>query len=127
MLTCGTAAEARERFGSANPDVVVLDYQLPDAAGLALLDELRPTAAGAVFLMATAYPDLDVAVDATVTVQSDVRWVDAGRIVTAAGVAAGIDMAFHLVERLCGREVADETARYIEFPRAARRRDDASG
>lgn len=56
--------------------------------------------------------------DGTVDVQADVRWVDAGRVVTSAGVAAGIDMAFHLVERLCGREVADETARYIEFPRA---------
>jgi transcriptional regulator GlxA family with amidase domain len=36
----------------------------------------------------------------------------------AIGVAAGIDMAFTIVERLCGREVADETARYLEYPRA---------
>ncbi|HEX9736690.1 MAG TPA: hypothetical protein VGG06_32390 [Thermoanaerobaculia bacterium] len=41
--------------------------------------------------------------------------VDAGSVVTSAGVAAGIDMAFHLVETLCGREVADETARYIDY------------
>lgn len=47
------------------------------------------------------------------------RVIDAGdgRIVTSAGVASGIDMAFHLVETLCGREVADETARYIEYRR----------
>ena len=64
VTTCGTAVEARTQFDSANADVVVLDYQLPDADGLDLLDELRPGAAGAVFLMATAYPDLDVAVDA---------------------------------------------------------------
>ena len=47
------------------------------------------------------------------------RVIDAGdgRLVTSAGVASGIDMAFHLVETLCGREVADETARYIEYRR----------
>lgn len=50
------------------------------------------------------------------TVERGVRWVDDG-ILTSAGVAAGIDMAFHLVETLCGSDVADETARYIEYPR----------
>lgn len=46
------------------------------------------------------------------------RFVDDGDVITSAGVAAGIDMALHLVERLCGRDVADETARYIEYQRA---------
>lgn len=48
------------------------------------------------------------------------RVIDAGgdgRLVTSAGVASGIDMAFHLVETQCGREVADETAKYIEYRR----------
>ena len=43
--------------------------------------------------------------------------VDDG-VVTSAGVASGIDMAFYVVETLFGREVAQETARYIEYPRA---------
>jgi DNA-binding NtrC family response regulator len=64
VTTCGTAAEARETIVSASPDVVVLDYNLPDADGLQLLDDLRPLAPGAEFLMATAYPNLDVAVEA---------------------------------------------------------------
>lgn len=51
-----------------------------------------------------------------IKVDHELRWVDDG-IVTSAGVAAGIDMAFHVVETLCGREVADETARYIEYVR----------
>lgn len=38
-------------------------------------------------------------------------------VVTSAGVAAGIDMSFQVVERLCGAAVADETAAYIEYPR----------
>ncbi|MBT6885883.1 MAG: DJ-1/PfpI family protein, partial [Rhodospirillaceae bacterium] len=44
------------------------------------------------------------------------RFVDDG-IVTSAGVAAGIDMAFYLIEQHCGRDVADETAHYIDYPR----------
>ena len=50
-----------------------------------------------------------------VTVERGVRWVDDG-IVTSAGVAAGIDMAFAVVAKICGQEVAEETARYIEYP-----------
>jgi transcriptional regulator GlxA family with amidase domain len=46
----------------------------------------------------------------------DRRVVDDG-VVTSAGVSSGIDMAFYIVEALCGREVADETARYIEYRR----------
>ena len=64
VSTCHNAAEAREQFPHANADVVVLDYHLPDADGLALMDELSKVAPGAVFLLATAYPDLEVAVDA---------------------------------------------------------------
>lgn len=43
------------------------------------------------------------------------RWVDAGSIVTSAGISAGIDMTLHLVERLHSRELALRTARQMEF------------
>ena len=49
-------------------------------------------------------------------VEREKRVVDDG-IITSAGVAAGIDMALLVVERLFGRSVADETAHYIEYPR----------
>ncbi len=49
-------------------------------------------------------------------VQRELRVVDDG-IITSAGVASGIDMAFYVVERLCGQDIADETARYIEYRR----------
>jgi transcriptional regulator GlxA family with amidase domain len=51
----------------------------------------------------------------TVTVRRDVRWVDEGPVVTAAGVSAGIDMSLHLVERLDSREMAEEIAAYMEY------------
>ena len=50
------------------------------------------------------------------TVLCEPRVVDNGRVVTSAGVAAGIDMAFHVVARLLGREIAEGTAKYIEYP-----------
>lgn len=43
------------------------------------------------------------------------RIVDNGRILTSAGISAGIDLSFHLVARLLGREVAQETARWMEY------------
>ena len=53
--------------------------------------------------------DKTIAVDGSRRVVEDV-------VVTAAGVSAGIDMAFEVVKVICGRDVANETARYIEYP-----------
>jgi transcriptional regulator GlxA family with amidase domain len=61
--------------------------------------------------------DLLASIDPTIDVRRDQRVVS-DTIVTSAGVSAGIDMAFSMVERLCGREVADETAHYVEYPRS---------
>jgi transcriptional regulator GlxA family with amidase domain len=52
-----------------------------------------------------------------VVVERERRVVDDG-IISSAGVASGIDMAFYVVERLFGADVANETARYIEYRRA---------
>lgn len=43
------------------------------------------------------------------------RFIDNGSIITTAGVSAGIDGALHVVARLLGRQVADLTARYMEY------------
>ena len=44
------------------------------------------------------------------------RWVDeGGRYITSAGVSAGTDMACHLVRRLFGPEVAQQTVRGMEY------------
>ncbi len=52
-----------------------------------------------------------------VGVEREKRVVDDG-VLTSAGVALGLDLAFYVVELLHGREVADETARYVEYRRA---------
>lgn len=45
----------------------------------------------------------------------NVRFVDAGRIVTAAGVSAGIDASLHLLERLFGKGLSSGTAERMEY------------
>ena len=53
------------------------------------------------------YPDL--------TVHEAERWVDEGDIVTSGGIAAGIDMSLHLVSRFYTQELAENTAKQMEF------------
>ncbi|MEK8131611.1 DJ-1/PfpI family protein [Paenibacillus filicis] len=51
----------------------------------------------------------------SITVVEHVKFMDEGRIVTSAGISAGIHMAFHMVRRLLGTKAAEETARFMEF------------
>ena len=50
-----------------------------------------------------------------VTVVETERFVDTGRILTAGGISAGIDLSLHLITRLHGAAVARKTARYMEY------------
>ena len=43
------------------------------------------------------------------------RWVEEGRIISSGGISAGIDMSLQLVSRLSDRELAERTARQMEF------------
>lgn len=43
------------------------------------------------------------------------RFVEDGKVITAAGVAAGIDMALHLVTRVAGPEVAQAVQLGVEY------------
>ena len=48
----------------------------------------------------------------------EARVVDNGRVVTGGGVTLCIDATLHLIARLLGRHVADETARILEYRHA---------
>lgn len=74
-----------------------------------LLDGLRAT---------THWQALDLMRDSLPTVQVvyDKHYVEDGRVVTSAGISAGIDMALKVVERYHGEDIARQTARYMEFP-----------
>jgi transcriptional regulator GlxA family with amidase domain len=73
-----------------------------------MLDNLEVTTwYGAIRYLRDSYPK--------VTVKDGRRFIDNGRIVTTAGISAGIDGSLHLVARLLGRRVADQVARYMEY------------
>ncbi len=80
-------------------------YLLADAG---LLDGLEATTHhGSLEELAGAHPKTRV--------YTNRRFVDSGKILTCAGVSAGIDGALHVVERLLGDESARRTARYMEY------------
>jgi transcriptional regulator GlxA family with amidase domain len=62
---------------------------------------------GAIEWLRQKFPDVEFV--------DDQRVIDAGHVITAAGVSAGIDMALHLVERICGKDEAEKVARYMEY------------
>jgi transcriptional regulator GlxA family with amidase domain len=51
-----------------------------------------------------------------VTVESAKHVVEDGRVLTSAGISAGIDMALKVVARYCGGDIARATARHMEYP-----------
>jgi transcriptional regulator GlxA family with amidase domain len=55
------------------------------------------------------------AIDSTIDIRSQDRYVDDGDIVTAAGISAGIDMALHLVDRLAGEEHARRVRKMLQY------------
>ena len=78
-----------------------------------LLDHHRATTHwGSVEWMRSTYP--------TVEMVADTRVVDEGHIITSAGISAGIDMSLYVVSRLHGVDVAEWTARQMEYDWSAR-------
>jgi len=44
-----------------------------------------------------------------------VKFVDNGKVVTSAGITAGIDMSLHVIEVLCGSEIQRKTMSSLEY------------
>jgi transcriptional regulator GlxA family with amidase domain len=74
-----------------------------------LLDGLHAT---------THWKSLDWMRDAfpAATVHYDQHVVENDRVLTSAGISAGIDMALKVVARYCGEPAARATARHMEYP-----------
>ena len=65
----------------------------------------------------THWEDIDdlISMLPDIKIKKNVRWVDEGKIVTAAGISAGIDMSLHLVSRMANNKLALLTAKQMEF------------
>lgn len=49
------------------------------------------------------------------TICPDKQFVDNGRVMTSAGISAGIDLSLYAVAKLLGEDAAAETARWMEY------------
>lgn len=54
-------------------------------------------------------------------VVENARFIEQDRILTSAGISAGIDASLHIVARLLGSDAADTTARHMEYDRPGAR------
>jgi transcriptional regulator GlxA family with amidase domain len=73
-----------------------------------LLDGRRATTHwGSIERMRALFPATEVL--------AGVRWIDDGAVISSAGISAGIDMSLHVVERLCGQDMAASAARAMEY------------
>jgi AraC family transcriptional regulator, transcriptional activator FtrA len=78
-------------------------------AATGLLDGQRATTHWRYFeLLAAMYPQIEIV--------PDVLYVDGGRILTAAGSAAGLDLCLHVVRRDHGPRIANAVARRLVLP-----------
>lgn len=50
-----------------------------------------------------------------VNVQRNVKFIDESPIITSGGISAGINMSFYIIKKLLGEEVADFTAKRMEY------------
>jgi len=79
-------------------------------AKVGILDGLKATTHSSAFeLLAEIAPNTEIV--------RGVRFVDNGKVITAAGISAGIDMSLYVIELLYGKETAQHTAAYMEYRR----------
>jgi len=64
VIGVGTLADARDQLNKGNPDLVLLDVQLPDGFGPNLLYETAMLASRPPIILITGFPDIEIAVDA---------------------------------------------------------------
>ena len=96
----GEAAEAPELPGEESGAPPATAEGLGDAPERPPIDVLRES-----------YPDIRVA---------EAGLIDAGPVITGGGVSLCIDTTLHILARVAGEDVANETARILEYTRARR-------
>jgi len=65
VKSAGTGQEGVEKIRAEKPDILFLDYKLPDINGLEVIEQLGDLAKDIIIIMITAYASIEVAIDAT--------------------------------------------------------------
>jgi len=110
------------------PGAIDVEAAQPDEAISALAPNaavLASVCTGAFFLqrlglvgertVTTHWEDVGLLRGTGASVRDDVRWVDSGSLVTSGGISSGIAMTLHLVARLVDQDLAEATARQIDY------------
>jgi transcriptional regulator GlxA family with amidase domain len=107
---CGV--HARGRIASVCTGAMILAASgVLDHGAATTKREVVPPETPPLAVMSTAYPDIEV---------REAMLVDRGDVVTGGGVSLCIDTTLHLLAVMLGTDVADETARIMEYTRAWR-------
>ncbi len=78
-------------------------------AEIGILDNLEATTHTAgIDILEKKYPSIK-------KVHRNKRFIDNGKVITSAGVAAGIDASFHLIERILGKEWVKAVSNNLEY------------
>jgi DNA-binding NarL/FixJ family response regulator len=123
----GTAADAVDRVGAVRPDVVILDYDLPDADGVSVVAAIKAACPRCRVLMLTSYTDpgilseaLDAGCDGFVTKRNGASEILSAVLAVASDeTPVSADMVRSLVGRGDGGVGSDLTERELEILRIA--------
>ncbi len=63
--SAGTGGEGVEKVLNGKPDILFLDYKLPDMNGIEIIERLGERAKDLIIIMITAYASIEVAIEAT--------------------------------------------------------------
>lgn len=123
----GTATEAIARVGAVQPDVVILDYDLPDADGVSAVASIKTACTTCRVLMLTSYTDpvvlseaFDAGCDGFVTKRNGASEILSAVVAVAADdTPVSADMVGSLVRRDHGGVGSDLTERELDVLRSA--------
>jgi DNA-binding NarL/FixJ family response regulator len=123
----GTATEAIARVGAVQPDVVILDYDLPDADGVSAVSSIKAECTTCRVLMLTSYTDpvilseaFDAGCDGFVTKRNGASEILAAVLAVASDeTPVSADMVRSLVRSDDGGVGSDLTERELDVLRIA--------
>ncbi len=123
----GTAADAIDRVGALHPDVVILDYDLPDADGVSAVASIKAACPTCRVLMLTSYTDpvilseaFDAGCNGYITKRNGAPEILAAVLAVASDeTPVSADMAGSLVRRDPSGVGSDLTERELEVLRSA--------